>query len=158
MQIYGDVLCYETLQCDSGALCLDWREICDGIQQCLEGRDEENCDLLEMNRCENGMCIPDQFFLDGELDCLDWSDEIPLKKSEDCPRERVSVENVMIICVQQMSGPVLMENVFLIDCPFSRREILEVVRVGVTNILCVKLIFPSSSGRWSRCILVVSEP
>ena len=47
VQIYGDVLCYETLECDSGMLCLDWREICDGIQHCLEGRDEENCDLLE---------------------------------------------------------------------------------------------------------------
>jgi hypothetical protein len=29
---HGSVLCYETLKCQSGALCLDWREICDGIQ------------------------------------------------------------------------------------------------------------------------------
>ena len=92
VQIYGDVICYETLQCDSGLLCLDWREICDGIQHCLEGRDEENCDLLEMNRCdeeeeyrcENGMCIPEEFFLDGQFDCLDWSDEMALKESLEC--------------------------------------------------------------------------
>ena len=99
VQIYGDVVCYQTLKCDSGVLCLDWREICDGIQHCMSGKDEENCDLLEMNRCDqdeyrcmNGMCIPDQFFLDGELDCLDWSDEMPFKKSEECPGERVSRE------------------------------------------------------------------
>ena len=100
VQIYGDIVCYETLQCNSGVLCLDWREICDGIQHCLEGRDEENCDLLEMNlchpdeeyRCMNGMCIPDGFFLDGDLDCLDWSDEMQFKADWNCPFESVSRE------------------------------------------------------------------
>ena len=100
VQKYGDVVCYETLECDSGVLCLDWREICDGIQNCLEGKDEENCDLLEMNRCDreeeyrcmNGMCIPQQFFLDEEFDCLDWSDELPFKESWLCPQEIVSTE------------------------------------------------------------------
>ena len=100
VQEYGDVVCYERVGCDSGVLCLDWREICDGVQQCMSGVDEEHCDLLEMNRCDqndeyrcmNGMCIPDQFFLDGELDCLDWSDELQFKKDQDCYAERVSSE------------------------------------------------------------------
>ena len=100
VNIYGDVVCYETLQCDSGVLCLDWREICDGFQNCLLGEDEENCDLLEMNRCDpeeeyrctNGMCISQEFFLDGELDCLDWSDEMQLKADSKCPGESVSAE------------------------------------------------------------------
>ena len=94
VQAYGDIVCYQTLQCQSGALCLDWREICDGFQQCLSGRDEENCDLLEMNqcdpdeyRCQNGMCVSEEFFLDGQRDCLDWSDEILFKTSEECSRE-----------------------------------------------------------------------
>ena len=97
VQIYGDIVCHETLRCDSGLLCLDWREICDGIQQCMSGWDEENCDLLEMNRCDeneyrcaNGMCIPQEFFLDGDFDCLDWSDEMPFKGSEKCPMESVN--------------------------------------------------------------------
>ena len=97
VQIHGDVVCYLTLKCDSGLLCLDWREICDGIQHCTSGFDEENCDLLEMNlcdddeyRCMNGMCIPEEYFLDGELDCLDWSDEIQFKKSDQCAMESVS--------------------------------------------------------------------
>ena len=108
VQMYGDVVCYETLKCDSGVLCLDWREICDGIQNCLEGRDEENCDLLEMNqcdpekeyRCQNGMCIPQQFFLDGDLDCFDWSDEIPLKGSQECP-----LESVNTVCDDHLCPP-----------------------------------------------------
>ena len=106
VQIHGDIVCYETLKCDSGVLCLDWREICDGIQQCLSGRDEENCDLLEMNichddeyRCTNGMCIADEFFLDGEVDCLDWSDEMSFKDHRQCPTESVTTKCDDRICL-----------------------------------------------------------
>ena len=72
-QRYGKILCYETLPCPSSPLCLDWREICDGEQRCSNGIDEENCDKLEFNECEsdefrcaNGMCIWDEFWLDGK--------------------------------------------------------------------------------------------
>jgi hypothetical protein len=72
-QRYGKILCYETLPCNSGPLCLDWREICDGVQRCLNGIDEENWDKLEFNECEddefrcrNGMCIAEEFWFDGE--------------------------------------------------------------------------------------------
>jgi hypothetical protein len=72
-QRYGKILCYETLPCNSGPLCLDWREISDGVQRCLNGIDEENWDKLEFNECEdnefrctNGMCIAEEFWLDGE--------------------------------------------------------------------------------------------
>ena len=74
MQVYGKTLCYTTLTCDYGLLCLDWRDICDGRQQCMNGTDEEACDLLEFNECEyneyrcsNGMCIPYIYFLDGKI-------------------------------------------------------------------------------------------
>jgi hypothetical protein len=72
-QKFGDILCYTTLRCDSGLMCLDWRDISDGIQQCSGGYDEENGEKLEFNECENneyrcanGMCIPEEFWLDGE--------------------------------------------------------------------------------------------
>ncbi|CAF1130909.1 unnamed protein product [Adineta steineri] len=74
-QRFGKILCYETLPCDGSDLCLDWREICDGTQRCSSGIDEENWDKLEFNECEddefrctNGMCISEEFWLDGE--CL----------------------------------------------------------------------------------------
>jgi hypothetical protein len=73
IQRYGDILCYQTLLCDSSPLCLDWREICDGVQRCSNGIDEENCDKLEFNECEddefrcrNGMCVAEEFWFDGE--------------------------------------------------------------------------------------------
>jgi hypothetical protein len=72
-QRYGKLLCYKTLPCASSPLCLDWQEICDGKQRCSNGLDEENCDKLEFNECEenefrctNGMCISEEFWLDGK--------------------------------------------------------------------------------------------
>ncbi|CAF1486919.1 unnamed protein product [Adineta ricciae] len=90
-QHYGAILCYRAQNCYSGLLCLDWRNICDGEQQCHGGYDEEHCDLLEFNECEmdeyrcsNGMCIPDAYWLDGEIDCMDRSDEKSDLFNSDC--------------------------------------------------------------------------
>ena len=73
-QEWGKILCYKTLECDYGLLCLDWRNICDGQQNCMNGIDEENCDLLEFNECEdneyrctNGMCIAEEYWIDGKF-------------------------------------------------------------------------------------------
>ncbi|UJR20048.1 hypothetical protein I4U23_023182 [Adineta vaga] len=88
---FQKTLCYESLQCNSGLLCLDWRDICNGRQECFNGIDEDLCDFLEFNECEideyrcsNGMCIPNEYFLDGEYDCMDSSDERHLFKSNEC--------------------------------------------------------------------------
>ena len=77
-QLLGSIWCYTTLlSCNYGMLCLDWRNICDGQQECMDGRDEENCDKLEFNECEhsdyrctNGMCIDEEYWLDGEISNL----------------------------------------------------------------------------------------
>ncbi len=46
----------------------------------MDGLDEDYCDKLEFNECEddeyrcaNGMCIPEEYWLDGDLDCMDWT-------------------------------------------------------------------------------------
>ncbi len=55
-----------------------------GKQQCVDGTDENNCEQLMFNecdseteyRCRNGMCIDQEYFLDGDQgDCPDLSDE-----------------------------------------------------------------------------------
>ena len=88
-EVLTKIPCYIHLPCDRGgsSLCLDWREICDGRIDCLDGGlDEAFCFDLEMNecneneyRCHNGLCIPEEFWEDGrgEAECLDRSDEIP---------------------------------------------------------------------------------
>jgi hypothetical protein len=79
--------CYTHLRCDLGGslLCLDWREVCDGLVDCLDGGlDEAFCFEMEINECEeheyrchNGLCIAGEFWEDGlgSADCLDRSDE-----------------------------------------------------------------------------------
>ena len=98
-QVHSDIVCYTTLKCNSGLLCLDWRDICDGVQQCLFGYDEENCDRLEFHECEddeyrcmNGMCIPDQYFLDGDYDCMDFTDEKHPYNDMNCTFQPVNLE------------------------------------------------------------------
>jgi hypothetical protein len=61
--------------------CLDWREVCDGKMDCLNGEDEKFCFELEINECVEdeyrchygGQCIPLAFVHDGlaSSDCLD---------------------------------------------------------------------------------------
>ncbi|CAM2722571.1 unnamed protein product [Rotaria socialis] len=67
-----------------------------GTQQCMDGLDEDNCEELEYNecqeneyRCKDGSCIAEQYWLDGEFDCSDMSDEQSTSEhnmdSERCP-------------------------------------------------------------------------
>ncbi|CAF1403365.1 unnamed protein product [Adineta ricciae] len=79
--------CYTHLECIRGPypMCLDWREICDGSQDCLNGMDEVDCWKMEMNicgkheyQCRNGQCIPEEYLLDDlwNSECLDNTDEL----------------------------------------------------------------------------------
>ncbi len=107
MDMNSDIVCYTTLICNYGLLCLDWRDICNGVQNCMFGDDEENCDKLEFNECEdgeyrcaNGMCIPDEYFLDGEYDCLDLTDEKERFDGTECAFQPASDECDDRICIR----------------------------------------------------------
>ncbi|CAF2803590.1 unnamed protein product [Rotaria sp. Silwood2] len=70
------------IKCNAGLLCLEWRQVCDGIPHCDNGIDEAECYLLEFQQCasdefqcRNSMCIPVEFLFDGTVDCMDRSDE-----------------------------------------------------------------------------------
>jgi hypothetical protein len=76
--------CYVLFNCTTfTGLCLDWREIADGLVHCTNGADEENFVSMELNdcdpekeyRCRNGLCIPRSFIHDRTFDCPDWYDE-----------------------------------------------------------------------------------
>ncbi|CAF3041939.1 unnamed protein product [Rotaria socialis] len=69
--LFGNGTCYTYLKCDRGPApsCLDWRKICDGKIDCLDGgSDEASCDVLDINeykkdefQCGSGLCIPKDF-------------------------------------------------------------------------------------------------
>lgn len=78
----ADVTYYRRDPLCSGG-CLDWRQICNGIVDCINGDDEVSCELLEFNecgadeyRCRSGHCIPIMFAFDTTFDCADRSDEV----------------------------------------------------------------------------------
>jgi hypothetical protein len=79
-----DVTCYLLFNCTIyTGFCLDWRQICDGKRDCINGRDEERCMEKELNECDekteyrclSGHCIPRAFSFDLTFDCPDWDDE-----------------------------------------------------------------------------------
>ncbi|CAF1129707.1 unnamed protein product [Adineta steineri] len=83
-ELFNSTTCYTGLSQCNIPLCLDWREVCNGIFDCGGGEDEENCEQMELNtcsdgsneyRCRNGQCIPRAFAFDEVFDCLDQSDE-----------------------------------------------------------------------------------
>ncbi|CAF1390961.1 unnamed protein product [Rotaria sp. Silwood1] len=65
-----------------------------GKIDCINGEDERKCFQLETNecdlkseyRCSNGQCIPEAFFFDSSVDCLDGSDEHPFRNTS-CPKD-----------------------------------------------------------------------
>ena len=79
-----DVTCYILFNCTTyTGFCLDWRQICDGKRDCVNGQDEEQCMGKELSECDekteyrclSGHCIPRVFSFDLTFDCPDWDDE-----------------------------------------------------------------------------------
>ncbi|CAM4931377.1 unnamed protein product [Rotaria socialis] len=82
-----NLTCYMHLNCRTGPepRCLDWRDVCDGKIDCMNGNDDERyCVELEISICgkdefqfHNGQCIPMEFYRNDRAnpDCLDGSDE-----------------------------------------------------------------------------------
>ena len=164
---YYKMSCYSHVQCNrTGSLktdfyvCLDWREICDGKIDCIDGgHDEEHCWQLELNECDNkteyrcqiGLCIPLAFLNDDpkNTDCLDQSDEDLYTK----PLEAISVLQItnclvapIFPCEEHMCRPTSSNNyevhcgsyscgpLFLQTCLAKRNEALRKASLIGANI------------------------
>ncbi|CAF0767538.1 unnamed protein product [Adineta ricciae] len=94
-------------------LCLDWHEICDGKRDCINGEDEENCRLLEMNDCPDGtyrchyggQCVPLSFLRDkyAHFDCLDGTDETKSYEGQEFSRGLYCITNPTFQCEERIS-------------------------------------------------------
>jgi hypothetical protein len=83
--------CSTGLGCDSGRVCLDRQQVCDGLPDCTDGRDEtevicsrpaSSCQEDEFP-CLKGRCIPQAWKCDGRPDCSRGEDELACMVS--CP-------------------------------------------------------------------------
>ena len=105
----SNVVCYTGLAClNNDHDCLDWRHVCNGIQDCAAGEDEKHCVEMEMHqcdtqtqfRCKNGMCIDRSFFVDFTFDCMDESDEYA---SNNLVENRCNI-GISLSCEERMCG------------------------------------------------------
>ncbi|KAG8260373.1 hypothetical protein J6590_098515, partial [Homalodisca vitripennis] len=60
--------------------CITEERHCDGHEDCIDGADEHNCDVLKClppnyYTCDNNRCVSTTFLCDDDNDCEDWSDE-----------------------------------------------------------------------------------
>lgn len=65
-------------QCAHGKKCIDKSLLCDGVAQCQDQSDEQDCSKTEgcVHQCsDKSRCLPASFICDGERDCQDGSDE-----------------------------------------------------------------------------------
>ncbi|XP_063951241.1 uncharacterized protein LOC129256860 isoform X8 [Lytechinus pictus] len=70
----------DEILCPDGLGCVGFDQICDGVQQCLDGYDEQlctggNCSITELPCLDQTECYPIDKQCDGEFDCTDESDE-----------------------------------------------------------------------------------
>ena len=73
------------------------------------------CDEEKEYRCINGMRILQEFFLDGDLDCLDWSDQHPSQKDWNCFEESARGGCDNHLCPLNDWSHVGMDTVMLVD-------------------------------------------
>ncbi|KAF0991375.1 hypothetical protein HZS_3264, partial [Henneguya salminicola] len=79
LEAYVNACKIDEILCDNDSKCVGYSDICDGIKNCDDGKDELNCHTAGCKyfeaRCKNGQCVMKNQICDYNFDCADLSDE-----------------------------------------------------------------------------------
>ena len=62
-------------KCQYSGLCISSASVCNGVMDCPQNEDEENCCRPGQFQCGNGLCVDKDAICDGKYDCIDAADE-----------------------------------------------------------------------------------
>ena len=79
---FGNIYTNRYFVCDNRIKCIDYSKVCDLVDDCLDGSDEESC-TNHFKCTSTGKYIPKTSTCDGSFDCLDLSDECNEQCSSD---------------------------------------------------------------------------
>ena len=79
---FGNIYTNRYFVCNKKIKCIDYSQVCDLVNDCMDGSDEEFC-TNHFKCTSSGKYIPKTSICDGRFDCLDLSDEC----NKHCSRE-----------------------------------------------------------------------
>ena len=96
--------------CDNKIKCIDYSQVCDLVDDCMDGSDEESC-TNHFKCTSTGKYIPKTSICDGSFDCLDLSDEC----NEQCSSSDI-IENTALKRFSWLIGSLaVLANVIIIS-------------------------------------------
>ena len=85
-----DFSCPNHYKCPN-SYCIPMHTVCDGVKDCPQGEDEEQCSVFECQgymRCKGmNLCLHPNYLCNGAIECSMYGDDEMLCDSKDCPTQ-----------------------------------------------------------------------
>ncbi|XP_057651520.1 basement membrane-specific heparan sulfate proteoglycan core protein-like isoform X5 [Diorhabda carinulata] len=116
----GECRADDSVRCSDGSRVICADQVCDGIEDCDNGADEDNCGSAECRqgefKCDVYRCIPISQHCDGKADCTDGTDEHNCQK--ECNDQEFACDDQCLSLDRRCDGiRDCMDNTDETNCP-----------------------------------------